>query len=147
MSFHNSLHSVREEKYSQDGFSSGEYSQLLRTLSIEPACALACPNAALHLASPLPFSISVLPAVFPTAPYPNGVYPWVCLERMHHNKNFAQYVSLWDSLLGTNFIPTQRENLRFGVQENGVKFEPRGVVDLYVVPFLAIYRALFRRQK
>lgn len=54
MSFHNSLHPVREEEDSVGNFSHAEYSNLFRTLSVEPACALACPNAALRLASPLP---------------------------------------------------------------------------------------------
>lgn len=54
MSFHYSLHTLQEEQDSVGVFSHTEFSSSSRTLSIEPARALACPNTALRLASPLP---------------------------------------------------------------------------------------------
>lgn len=54
MSLDYSLQTVREEQDSQGISSHSEYLNLFRTLSVEPACALACPTTALRLASPLP---------------------------------------------------------------------------------------------
>jgi sterol desaturase/sphingolipid hydroxylase (fatty acid hydroxylase superfamily) len=64
-------------------------------------------------------------------------------EERHWDKNYAIVISLWDWMLGTLYIPRERERFALGVHG-----EPRGehdsVLKLYVRPLVRAGRVLAR---
>jgi sterol desaturase/sphingolipid hydroxylase (fatty acid hydroxylase superfamily) len=56
------------------------------------------------------------------------------LDKRHFNKNYSQVFSLWDWLLGTIYVPREKEMLNFGLTD----FEHKSydsVWKLYSLPF------------
>ena len=54
----------------------------------------------------------------------------------HLDKNFAEHWAIWDTLLGTLYLPKGRETLKLGLA--GVAKQPhRGLIKAYAMPMLA----------
>lgn len=69
------------------------------------------------------------------------------LELKHRNKNYGEIFALWDWLFGTLYVPTQREELAFGISDDAgvVIAQPHGSLrEALVVPFRDSWRALHR---
>ncbi|MFT7595977.1 MAG: sterol desaturase/sphingolipid hydroxylase (fatty acid hydroxylase superfamily) [Paracoccaceae bacterium] len=66
------------------------------------------------------------------------------VDQKHWDKNFGRIFILWDRVVGAAYIPTDREEIRFGIgtDEDG---QYNSVYKLYMLPFRKAARLL--RQK
>lgn len=86
--------------------------------------------------------------------YPRGIREHIsspALHLIHHSKNpehfdknFARFLTFWDRLAGTLYIPERQEELEFGLSEKDQR-ELRTVWQLYVTPFRNVFARLGRR--
>jgi len=65
-------------------------------------------------------------------------------ERKHWDKKMGRIFVFWDRVIGAAYIPTEREDIRFGIgtEEDGAY---KSVYKLYVLPFQKAARLLFKR--
>ncbi len=64
----------------------------------------------------------------------------------HHDKNFGSALSLWDTLLGTHYFTSRREDLLFGLDAAEQNHSPT-VVSALVSPIVAAVASLFPQAK
>jgi len=78
----------------------------------------------------------------------NRVFLSPALHQIHHSdnpkhfdKNFGIVLSIWDALLGTLYLPREKEKLTYGLgNEENEAF--RSVWRLYLYPFFSVYRMM-----
>ncbi len=54
------------------------------------------------------------------------------VEKHHHDRNFGYIFSFWDRMVGTLYVPNNREELTFGLDNSG---SMSGAVSLLLLPF------------
>jgi sterol desaturase/sphingolipid hydroxylase (fatty acid hydroxylase superfamily) len=64
----------------------------------------------------------------------------------HRNRNFAFLFPVWDWLLGTMYLPREREPLRFGLGD-GTELDYNSVFALYAHPFERIARGAHQQRR
>lgn len=62
----------------------------------------------------------------------------------HWDKNFGEVLAIWDTMLGTLYLPREREELEFGIAGEPVQPHP-GLRTALLEPFAYAWRALRRR--
>lgn len=62
-------------------------------------------------------------------------------QRKHFDKNFGSALAIWDWMFGTLYVPTEKEDLRFGLPDEPVRWFD-SVSGLLVRPFGNAYRRL-----
>lgn len=56
------------------------------------------------------------------------------VDPKHRNKNYGYFLSLWDQMFGTIYVPKEKENLVYGI-EKGVKNPHDTLFKFYFLPF------------
>lgn len=66
-------------------------------------------------------------------------------KREHINKNFAFLFPFWDVLFGTYYLPKQKEEVVFGIGD-GTESQYSNFVTIYTLPFLRLFRRMFKSE-
>ncbi|WP_447986191.1 sterol desaturase family protein [Nitrospira sp. Nam74] len=63
----------------------------------------------------------------------------------HWDKNFGYMLAIWDGILGSLYVPRNRENIRYGIPDHDPK-DLSSVTQLYFQPFYAVLGLGRKRQ-
>ena len=67
-------------------------------------------------------------------------------DRKHHDRNFGSQFAIWDWMFGTLYVPKEREELTFGIDEDSTR-RMRTIMGLYLEPFKDAKRLLQRARE